>query len=157
MARVEGDMELLREIVGLFLEETPLLLVQYHGVYHAAAIRVALERAAHALKGSVGNFGTRTAYEPALQLEMMGRGRELAAAHEVYLTLEKEVAFLRDALVELTNADALQTSNHPRPPPGFANQVNAGGDFDRYLLSVAWRASGETNRYPRIFIAQLHR
>jgi|SRR5579863_1186754 len=109
MARVEGDMELLREIVGLFLEETPQLLSNITESI-ASGDPVALERAAHALKGSVGNFGTKTAYEPALRLEAMGRGREMADAHEVYLKLEKEVAFLRDALVELTHGDALQTS-----------------------------------------------
>ena len=58
----------------------------------------------------MGNFGTKTAYEPALRLEAMGRSREMAEAHEVYLKLEKEVGFLRDALVELTNGDPVQTS-----------------------------------------------
>jgi two-component system, sensor histidine kinase and response regulator len=102
-------MELLREIVGLFVEETPQLLSDIMESI-TRGDPVALERAAHALKGSVGNFGTKIAYEPALKLEAMGRGRELADAHELYLKLEKEVAFLRDALVELTSRDASQIS-----------------------------------------------
>jgi two-component system, sensor histidine kinase and response regulator len=52
------DEDLLRELVGLFLEDSPPLLNDLRaGVAgHDAAM---VERAAHTLKGSVGNFAAK--------------------------------------------------------------------------------------------------
>ena len=57
-----------------------------------------LQRAAHALKGSIANFAARGAFEAALRLETMGRHDELTGAKEACLSLEGEVARLQRAL-----------------------------------------------------------
>lgn len=68
LARVEGDTELLREIVALFSDEAPRLLSEIReSITHCDS--KALERAAHSLKGSVGSFGAQGAFDAALRLE----------------------------------------------------------------------------------------
>jgi len=56
LATVEQDLELLRELVEIFLAESPGLLAQMRaGIRDRNA--EAVERAAHTVKGAVGNFG----------------------------------------------------------------------------------------------------
>src|SRR4051812_17025255 len=56
MSRVGGDVELLKELAELFLEEYPRLLAEIRAGYeHGDAKQV--ESSAHGLKGSVANFG----------------------------------------------------------------------------------------------------
>jgi CheY-like chemotaxis protein/HPt (histidine-containing phosphotransfer) domain-containing protein len=106
LARVDGDLELLREIVELFLRDHPGRLAE---IRHAIALgdNNALVRTAHALKGSVGNFAAKDAAETARQLEMMGRNGELsglggqARAEEVYAQLEAEMTRVESALLTL--------------------------------------------------------
>jgi HPt (histidine-containing phosphotransfer) domain-containing protein len=100
LARVEGDRKLLQEIVGLFCEETPRLLVEIQSsILHRDA--KALAQAAHTLKGAVGNFGAQAAFEVALRLEVMGRDGDLAQAEAVYAELANEVTHLEGALLAL--------------------------------------------------------
>jgi len=87
LSRVGGDIQLLREIAALFVQDCP------HGL---AEIRAAveshdsakLEAAAHALKGSVANFGAHVAVDAASRLEQMGRTKELSQAEEMLRVLE---------------------------------------------------------------------
>jgi HPt (histidine-containing phosphotransfer) domain-containing protein len=100
LARVEGDRGLLREIIGLFFDETPGLL---SAIQESIARRdtKALECAAHTLKGSVGNFGAKGAYDAALRLEVIGRRGDFANAEEAYAQLEAEIARLEGVLAAL--------------------------------------------------------
>jgi len=99
LARVDGEMEFLKEIVELSLGDWP----QRRSEIRAAIDRgdpVALERAAHSLKGSVGNFGARLAFEAAFTLEKMGSAGDLTHAEEAYAALGKELERLETALRE---------------------------------------------------------
>ncbi|HJY82170.1 MAG TPA: response regulator [Candidatus Binatia bacterium] len=109
LERVEGNWELLQEIVGLFFDEIPRLLSAVQEPI-ARGDAKALERAAHTLKGAVGNFGAQGAFDAALRLEVMGRGRDLTNAAEVYAELEKEVARLERALATLREETVVGTS-----------------------------------------------
>ncbi len=95
--RVDGDTELLAEIVGVFLEDCPRLLSAI-GDAVARQDSKALDRAAHALKGSVSNFCAPAAVEAALKLETMGRQNELNDAAEVWQALQSEMARVESAL-----------------------------------------------------------
>jgi HPt (histidine-containing phosphotransfer) domain-containing protein len=109
LARVEGDRTLLQEIIGLFFDETPGLLsaIQESIASHDAK---ALERAAHALKGSVGNFGAQGASHAALRLEVMGRGGDFTHVEEAYAELKKEVTRLEGTLVALREENVAGTA-----------------------------------------------
>ncbi len=100
LERVGGDAALLREIVALFLEEYPVLLGEIRSALDAAD-PVRLERAAHTLKGSAGNFGAESAVQAALHLETLGRTRNLGPAEEAWQRLRNEMALLHPALAEL--------------------------------------------------------
>jgi HPt (histidine-containing phosphotransfer) domain-containing protein len=70
----------------------------------------ALERAAHTLKGCVGTFGAKGAYDLALTLETMGRGGNLTGAKDTYAKLEAEIARLTSALIALKEDSASSSS-----------------------------------------------
>ena len=58
----------------------------------------ALQRAAHALKGTVRSFGAQAAGDAALRLEVMGRSGDLTHAALAGAALEQAVADLERAL-----------------------------------------------------------
>ncbi|MBW2123705.1 MAG: Hpt domain-containing protein, partial [Deltaproteobacteria bacterium] len=93
---VDGDGELLREGVKLFLE--------YDYPRHLEALRKGLERkdaravkaAAHGIKGVVGSFGGQAAHRAALRLETMGRRDDLSDAQGVLEELQAEMERFAD-------------------------------------------------------------
>lgn len=100
LERVGGDVELLEEVAQVFLDNAPDQVAQIRKAAEAGD-GVALERAAHALKGSVGNFGAEAAFQAALRLEKMGRSGDLTGVQEACAALEAEMKRLRPALAAL--------------------------------------------------------
>lgn len=100
LARVDGDKELLAQIIEIFLEECPK---QVGEIREAVAAKDApsLARLAHKLKGSVGNFAAKRAFEAALRLETICRKGDLSDVEEVSAQLEAEIGRLQPALREL--------------------------------------------------------
>ena len=72
LARFDGDSELLKELAGIFLAECPKMLEEIRAALSAADSK-ALERAAHTLKGSVGNFAMPGPWESAQRLELLAK------------------------------------------------------------------------------------
>jgi HPt (histidine-containing phosphotransfer) domain-containing protein len=95
--RVDGDRDLLKEVAGLFMEDTPKLLTEIRTAI-ARADGNGLERAAHTLKSSVGNFGAPGAVEATSALEQMGRRGDFAHAASTSARLEQEMTRLFSAL-----------------------------------------------------------
>jgi CheY-like chemotaxis protein len=99
-----GDKEFLKEIVGLFLETLPEYLAHIREAISGNDAH-ALERAAHSLKGAVGNFGIGRAFAAAYRLEEIAKGKELAEAVDAFAELERTFERLetamKDALEEL--------------------------------------------------------
>jgi CheY-like chemotaxis protein/HPt (histidine-containing phosphotransfer) domain-containing protein len=97
LARVGGDARLLRELVRLFLTECPRWLGEIRA---AVAGRDAgrLRQAAHSLKGSLGTFGARAAFEAAQRLENLARVGELAGAEQTCARLAGALADLEPVL-----------------------------------------------------------
>ena len=100
IAHLEGDVELLKEIAGMFLDQCPELLERSRNAV-AKADPVEIERAAHTIKGSVGNFAAKAAFEAAQRLERIGRDGLLDQAEEAQAALEAELDRLKPALVTL--------------------------------------------------------
>jgi CheY-like chemotaxis protein len=99
LSRLEGDGQLLQELIDIFLAEAGPLLQQ---VSDAVTSQDAdgLERAAHKLKGMVSVFG-RHAMQAAQGLETMGHDRDLRDAGEAFARLKEQMAALETALAEL--------------------------------------------------------
>ena len=100
LARAGGNVELLKEMVAVFLRELPVLMANLREAVLAADGR-ATERAAHKLKGCVSNFTARPAFAAASKLEALGRAGSLAEAAPAYAELEKEIARLKLAVASL--------------------------------------------------------
>ena len=76
LARLEGDEELLREVIGIFLDGKPKLLAQMEQALVEQKPRI-LEVAAHGLKAELAYLGVLEASETARHLEEMGKKQEL--------------------------------------------------------------------------------
>jgi two-component system, sensor histidine kinase and response regulator len=100
LSRVGGDIELLKEIAELFVQDYPRVMEELHQAVEQGDAQ-AVERTAHGLKGSVSTFGARAAMEAARTLENLGRARQIEELHEVLRTLELALAALRPELESL--------------------------------------------------------
>jgi len=105
LERLEGDEELLHDLIDTFLAESGTLLQQ---VLDAVARQdgPALYRSAHQLKGTVSIFGGREATQSALALETMGREQILDKSGEAAARLEEHMAALEKSLACLKEKHA---------------------------------------------------
>ena len=100
LAGVGGDRKLLTKLTGLFLEDLPLIRSRIKQALDKRNARE-LAQGAHALKGSVGMFSTKGAFEAARALEAMGKKGNLARGMKAYGVLEKQLAQLVDAVTAM--------------------------------------------------------
>jgi HPt (histidine-containing phosphotransfer) domain-containing protein len=100
--RVDGDAELLRELVDIFVDESPGLLQSIGaGIQQGAFDDV--RKFSHKLKGSALQFSGTGAAALAESLERMGRDQSLQGADQVFARLEKEIADLIQSLQSITS------------------------------------------------------
>jgi CheY-like chemotaxis protein len=100
LSRVGGDVELLKEVIELFLDDYPVTFEKIRSAV-ATSDASALEHHAHSLKGSVSTFGAERAFEAAFALEKQGRNRDLTGAQEGLFQLEQALQALRPELESL--------------------------------------------------------
>ena len=100
LARLEGDEELLRNLVEMFLANSAKLLSDIKSAI-TDGDPVRLERTAHTLKSSVGIFGAAAASRATLRLELIGHAEMMMKAEEAYIALETEINRLRQGLTGL--------------------------------------------------------
>jgi PAS domain S-box-containing protein len=100
LSRVGGDIDLLKEVVELFLDDYPSTFEKIKGAV-ASSDASALEHHAHSLKGSVSTFGANRAFEAAFALEKQGRSGDLTGAPDHVVQLEQALEALRPELVQL--------------------------------------------------------
>ena len=104
LEHVQGDRELLADIIRLFRAEAgPLLRI----VREAAEDRdaAAISRASHTLKGSIGNFGSGPAYQAAKKMDELAQSGDASAAGALLPTLEAEIERLLVALEPFSGAE----------------------------------------------------
>jgi HPt (histidine-containing phosphotransfer) domain-containing protein len=95
--RMLGDLELLVEVVEIFRATYPARMDEIRTAI-AQKDPGLLERSAHALKSSIGNFSAFRAMEAAHKLELLGREGKLQSAGEAFGLLEQEMESLQAAL-----------------------------------------------------------
>jgi len=97
MEAVDGDVDLLKELIGDLIEDIPDQLEQIEE-FISMGDNKKLERKAHGLKGAISNFGATRAADLACRLEIMGRDSSPAEALKVFGQLKKELALVTDYL-----------------------------------------------------------
>lgn len=105
LERVEGDLDLLKELVDLFVEETPTMVGEIESAI-TAGNPTALQHAAHTLKGSVSNFAAPGAIAASLTLEQMGRQQDTSQAASAFASLKRELERLIPALLSIKDKEA---------------------------------------------------
>jgi two-component system sensor histidine kinase/response regulator len=98
--RVGGDLELLSEVIGLFVDDYPLTLSEIRGAIQQSDPE-SLGKAAHTLKGAVSNFGAHSAVQAALTLEDMAKNKDMTGAVTALENLEAEIRLVHDTLVSM--------------------------------------------------------
>jgi two-component system sensor histidine kinase/response regulator len=93
---VEGDHDLMKTLVEAVMEEAPRLLQAVRDAVESDNVE-AIRSAAHALRGSIRNFGQTQASDRALELEQMRGNGNLEDGRRVLTSLETAMAgFLCD-------------------------------------------------------------
>jgi two-component system sensor histidine kinase/response regulator len=98
---VMGDRGLLAEMAELWLKDSELQVSQIRLGIESGDCLV-IQRAAHALKGSVGTFQAAAAYQAAKELEMVAKNADLEASKQLFATLAIHIEDVRRALRALT-------------------------------------------------------
>jgi two-component system, sensor histidine kinase and response regulator len=101
----EGDMELLQNIIRLFLKTYPGMLAQIRQMI-TDNNGEGLARAAHSLKGVGGYFLTASDLDIVKSLERQGRELDLQQAKATTATLEQELTLIEIELKTLLNEKA---------------------------------------------------
>ena len=103
LGRLDGDEELLRELVEIFLEESPKQLAAMQQAIEKGDPKK-IESMAHTLKGELGYLGLPDAALKARDLESMGREHRLQNTSDVFPAFQAEIssvaAGMRDFLVQ---------------------------------------------------------
>ena len=112
------------ELARLFLDDLPQ---QMEAIRRAVDGKQEheLERLAHRLKTSVGNFAAKPAFEAAFCLEKIGRQADLTEAPQALNALEHEIQRLQTALESWAHNpsgnDATGAPLAPPPPPAASS------------------------------------
>jgi two-component system, sensor histidine kinase and response regulator len=93
LERLDGDEDLLQEVIRIFLKAAPKLLQQIRQAI-AKGDAAVVERNAHSLKGELGYFGLASISQKARELEETARTSELSRAAELLSELEPEISAL---------------------------------------------------------------
>ncbi len=104
VTKVDGDLELLRELATMLRDDAPQLVAEVRGAVTAHdASRI--EKSAHRLKGSMMPFCALQAVQAAQALETLGHGGDLSQADERARLLEAEVDRLLAAINSLISGN----------------------------------------------------
>ena len=94
---VMGDRGLLGEMAELWLKDSEVQMSQIRlGIEQGDCLKI--QRAAHAIKGSVGTFQAAAAYEAAKDLEITAKSANLEGAKHVFASLGLHIEEVRRAL-----------------------------------------------------------
>jgi two-component system sensor histidine kinase/response regulator len=103
LARIDGDVELMQELIAIFLEDYPKRLTQLREALDCSDDET-LAQAAHTLKGVVSNLCAPEAFATSLCLEETARSGDRQQASKAYATLEQTMARLQTVLVSVIAA-----------------------------------------------------
>jgi CheY-like chemotaxis protein/HPt (histidine-containing phosphotransfer) domain-containing protein len=91
LQRIDGDESLLRELLTIFLEESPKQLTSLQLAVESGNPEE-VERTAHSMKGELGYLGLANVAQTAKDLERLGHERNLQLAAGLLLSLKAEMS-----------------------------------------------------------------
>lgn len=99
LEQLDGDVPLLQEVIGIFMERAP---AQLDAIEQAVAAGAAAEVAvqAHGLKGGAANFAGLRFADTALELETLGREGTLVGAEDLLARLRNQYGEIEELLEE---------------------------------------------------------
>ncbi|HYL98785.1 MAG TPA: Hpt domain-containing protein [Blastocatellia bacterium] len=102
--RTDQDPQLLGNIIRLFNEEYPPLIVTMKEAI-ARGDRETIQKAAHKVKGSLVIFGARAAIDAAEAVESLALSASMSAASESVSVLESKIEEVVSALSEIAGGE----------------------------------------------------
>jgi two-component system sensor histidine kinase/response regulator len=102
--RVNGDKELLKEVVEIFLKEYPSMLFDIEKAIQDNDTHV-LQNSLVTIKSLVSNFSAKSAFNTAVKLEIMAACGDLINAEKAYHTLKSEIEQIKEALIIVIKND----------------------------------------------------
>jgi two-component system sensor histidine kinase/response regulator len=97
LKRVEGDRELLAELLAIFLQDYPVHLENIHqALRDSRAPQV--ERLAHSLKSAMASLSAKRGAEAARRVEALAHDADLRAAADALGQLQEELTILQQAM-----------------------------------------------------------
>ncbi len=97
--RAADDKEFLKEIIEVFLDETPIHMAEIKQAVDGKDGE-ALRKSAHKLAGSLSGFAAKAAMETASQVEAMGKAGKVDEAESAFEVLNKDMEKLIDTLTQ---------------------------------------------------------
>ncbi|HOO72661.1 MAG TPA: Hpt domain-containing protein [Spirochaetota bacterium] len=98
--RLDGDFELLKELITIFLADSEKLLNTIEeAINNGDSEKVG--KGSHTIKGAVSNFSARNAFDAAYKLEQIGKSGDLSSAQSAFSSLKKEIRQTGEAMKEL--------------------------------------------------------
>ena len=98
--RVEGDQELLAEIIKMFLADAPQRLGAMQNALQQGDM-ILLERSAHSMKGAAGNMSASAVVNAALQLERSAKEKDAESSKSNLAALKEAVERVLPVLADL--------------------------------------------------------
>ncbi|MEW6208032.1 MAG: ATP-binding protein [Acidobacteriota bacterium] len=99
IARMKGKTDIIVKMARMMLAQAPEAMSEIREALERKDSR-SLYQAAHKLKGSVGHFGAKSAFDLARRLERAGRGGDMTEAQRAFAMLEKEIELLIGILID---------------------------------------------------------
>lgn len=99
LRRLGEDTQLLRDIIQIYLEDSPSMVERIHSAV-ATADALGLQHAAHQLKGIAATLSAPDVVGVASRLEHMGASRDLSDAAKALVEVDRRVSSLNQAVQE---------------------------------------------------------
>jgi HPt (histidine-containing phosphotransfer) domain-containing protein len=105
----EDDPDFIRDLIDLFLVETPRRIREMYSAYATKDVRMLLQ-IAHTVKGAAANFGARSLQACCHQIETLVRAGKLAEVDVLLTVLDKEQSRLAEVLEKQKKRVAVENS-----------------------------------------------
>jgi HPt (histidine-containing phosphotransfer) domain-containing protein len=102
MQSVEGDLELLAEVIRMFVAEYPQLMTQVRAAIEGREMKT-LRRVAHSLRGAASQLGADSTANAALVLETMGQSEDLTGVELAFADLTDSLNRLQPELLSVVD------------------------------------------------------